>query len=113
MLNILLGVGIGGALMSVSSSQKKHAKHPDRPMRYRPYKIQVGGTLLVSAITVLVTLIVLLIVVPSNKWVMSRRIGWGLISIWTVSTAVNLGVEMTGSWGDISAFAPGLLGIGG
>lgn len=78
-------------------------------MRYRPYKIQVGGTLLVSAITVLLTLIVLLIVVPTNKWVMSRRIGWGLISIWVVSTAINLGVEMSGSWGDVSAF----LGLGG
>ncbi|KAM7191547.1 Sodium/calcium exchanger domain containing protein [Naviculisporaceae sp. PSN 640] len=109
MLNILLGVGIGGALMSISSSRKRHAKHPDQPVRYKPYKIQVGGTLLVSAITVLLTLIVLLIVVPSNKWVMSRRIGWGLISIWAISTAINLGVEMSGCWGEVSAF----LGLGG
>ncbi|KAK4220171.1 Sodium/calcium exchanger protein-domain-containing protein [Rhypophila decipiens] len=111
MLNILLGVGIGGALMGVSNARKRHAKHPDKPMIYRPYKIQVGGTLLVSAITVLLTLIVLLIVVPSNKWVMSRRIGWGLIGIWCVSTAVNLGVEMSGSWGDVSAILDGLGGL--
>jgi len=101
MLNILLGVGVGGAWMGISSAQHKHKKHPDRPLVYKPYRIQVGGTLMVSAITVLLTLIILLVVVPSNKWVMSRKIGWGLIAIWTVSTAVNLVVEMTGWWGDV------------
>jgi sodium/potassium/calcium exchanger 6 len=39
-----------------------------------------------------------------NKWVMTRKIGWGLIILWSVSTVVNLAVEITGVWGD-SAFA--------
>ncbi|KAK3694974.1 Sodium/calcium exchanger protein-domain-containing protein [Podospora appendiculata] len=102
MLNILLGVGIGGAWMTVRSATKSHKKHPDRPLRYKPYRIQVGGTLMISAVTVLLTLIILLIVVPSNKWVMSRRIGLGLITIWAVSTAANVLIECFGIWADVS-----------
>lgn len=102
MLNILLGVGIGGAWMGIASANKKHLKHPHKPIHYKPYRIQVGGTLLISALTVLLTLIVLLMVVPLNKWIMSRRIGWMLITIWSVSTVVNLVIEMTGAWADVS-----------
>lgn len=102
MLNILLGVGIGGAWMTIKAANKDHERHPDSPIRYKPYHIQVGGTLLISAVTVLLTLIVLLIAVPSNKWVMSRKIGWGLIAIWTLSTIINLVVEMTGVWSDVA-----------
>lgn len=98
MLNILLGVGIGGAWMGISSANKKHKKHPDRPLQYKPYKIEVGGTLMVSAITVLLTLVFLLVVVPSNNWMMTRKIGYGLIAIWTVSTVLNLVFELTGAW---------------
>ncbi|KAK4136393.1 hypothetical protein BT67DRAFT_339225, partial [Trichocladium antarcticum] len=102
MLNILLGVGIGGAWMGIRSANKHHRKHPDVPLHYKPYHIQVGGTLMVSTITVLLTLIILLIVVPSNNWIMSRKIGWGLIGIWTVGTIVSLVVEMTGAFSDVS-----------
>ncbi|KAK0731699.1 Sodium/calcium exchanger protein-domain-containing protein [Lasiosphaeris hirsuta] len=102
MLNILLGVGIGGAWMGISSADKRHLKHPERPIHYKPYKIQVGGTLMISAISVLLTLIILLIAVPSNKWVMSRKIGWGLIGLWTVGTVINLVIELTGYWSDVS-----------
>jgi sodium/potassium/calcium exchanger 6 len=101
MLNILLGVGIGGAWMIISSANEKHRKHPDQPTEYKTYRIEVGGTLLISAVTVLITLVTLLIVVPWNKWVMSRKIGWGLIAIWTVGTIVNLVVEVTGTWSDV------------
>ena len=88
--------------MTISSAQEKHDKNTDTPIKYKPYHIQVGGTLLISAITVLLTLIVLLIVVPSNKWMMTRKIGWGLIGIWTVGTIVNLAVELTGALSDVS-----------
>ncbi|KHE81938.1 hypothetical protein GE21DRAFT_2458, partial [Neurospora crassa] len=98
MLNILLGIGLGGAWMIVSSANKRHAKHPELPFRYKPYKLQVGGTLMISAITVLVTLVSLLILVPSNGWVMNKRIGWTLIGIWTLGTVFNLVVETTGIW---------------
>jgi sodium/potassium/calcium exchanger 6 len=102
MLNILLGVGIGGAWMGIARANKKHKKHPDSPLIYKPYRIQVGGTLMISAITLLLTLIVLLIVVPSNNWLMSRKIGWGLITIWSIGTIINLVTELTGVWSDVS-----------
>jgi solute carrier family 24 (sodium/potassium/calcium exchanger), member 6 len=102
MLNILLGVGIGGAWMTTSKANHKHAKHPDEPLRYKPYHIQVSGSLMISAITVLLTLLFLLIVVPMNKWVMSRKIGFSLIGIWVVSTVVNVIIEATGTWKDVA-----------
>lgn len=98
MLNILLGIGLGGAYQIVRAANKKHSKHPDKPLEYKAYHIQVGDTLLVSAIVLLVTLFVLLIVVPISKWTMTRRIGWGLIGLWVVGTIVNLVIELTGPW---------------
>jgi len=100
MLNILLGIGISGLYMTTKEADEKHHKHPNKKMKYKPYEIEVSGTLMVSAITLLVTLVGLLIVVPLNKWVMSRRIGWGLIILWGISTIINVGVEVSGVWGD-------------
>ncbi|KAI1858345.1 uncharacterized protein JN550_012710 [Neoarthrinium moseri] len=102
MLNILLGVGLGGAYQIIQSSNKHHLKHPDKPFKYKSYHIQVGGTLMVSAVVLLVTLLVLLIVVPANRWVMTRKIGWGLIALWAIGTIVNLVIEVTGVWQDVA-----------
>ncbi|CAM1506556.1 Fc.00g061970.m01.CDS01 [Cosmosporella sp. VM-42] len=102
MLNILLGIGIGGVIMMVQKANSKHHKHPGKPVKYKPYRVQVGGTLMVSAIALLITLLGLLIVVPMNKWILSRKIGWGLITLWTVSTIINVIVEVTGVWGDMA-----------
>lgn len=102
MLNILLGIGLGGAFQIVRAANKKHAKHPDRPFEYKTYHIQVGDTLLVSAIVLLITLFVLLVVVPMNKWMMTRRIGWGLIALWALGTVVNLVIELVGPGRTIS-----------
>ncbi|KAI9818217.1 MAG: hypothetical protein M1827_000842 [Pycnora praestabilis] len=101
MLNILLGIGLSGLYMTVSDGEHRHEKHPHRPMKYKPYQIEVSSTLMVSAVTLLVTLVGLLIVVPWNGWRMDRRIGWGLIGLWIVSTIGNLVVEITGFGGDI------------
>ncbi|KAG6004451.1 hypothetical protein E4U21_001073 [Claviceps maximensis] len=98
MLNILLGIGIGGVLMTVQHANKKHAKHPEKPIQYGPYSVEVGPTLLISTITLLLMLILLLILVPLNKWILSRKIGWGLIALWTVSTIANVVVELSGVW---------------
>jgi sodium/potassium/calcium exchanger 6 len=98
MLNILLGIGIGGVLMMVQNANQKHAKHPDKPVRYGPYSVKVGPTLMISAVTLLIILVLLLIVVPLNKWILSRKIGWGLIALWTLSTIANVVVEVTGVW---------------
>jgi len=100
MLNILLGIGISGLYMTITEADKKHDKHPNKKIKYKPYEVEVSGTLMISAITLLVTLVGLLIVVPMNKWMMTRKIGWGLIILWSISTVINLAVEITGFWGD-------------
>ena len=55
--------------------------------------------MLISSVTLLVMLLLLLILVPLNKWILSRKIGWCLIALWTVSTILNVVVEVTGIWG--------------
>lgn len=100
MLNILLGIGISGLYMTIKEANDKHHKHPGKKYKYKPYQIEVSGTLMISAISLLITLVGLLIAVPLNKWMMSRRIGWGLIILWSISTIVNLAVEISGVWGD-------------
>ena len=98
MLNILLGIGISGLYMTVQAGEKRHEKHPSRPLKYKPYQIEVGGTLVISGITLLVTLAGLLIVVPLRGWMMDRKVGWGLIILWSLSTVGNVIVEILG-WG--------------
>lgn len=102
MLNILLGIGIGGVFMMVQRANHKHQTDPDSPYKYKPYRVQIGGTLMISAITLLITLVGLLIIVPLNKWVLSRKIGWGLITLWCISTVINIIVEVTGVWGEMA-----------
>ncbi|KAG0650615.1 cation exchanger [Hyphodiscus hymeniophilus] len=102
MLNILLGIGVSGLYMTITEADKKHNKHPNKEIKYKPYEVEVSGTLMISAITLLVTLVGLLIVVPLNKWMMTRKVGWGLIILWSISTVINLAVEITGFWGDVA-----------
>ncbi|ESZ98915.1 hypothetical protein SBOR_0773 [Sclerotinia borealis F-4128] len=100
MLNILIGIGVSGAYMTIKEANHKHSKHPYKDIKYKPYQIEVSGTLMVSAITLLITLVGLLIAVPMNNWIMSRKIGWGLIILWSISTVINLAVEVSGVFGD-------------
>lgn len=99
MLNILLGIGISGLYLTISRGAHKHAKHPDKPIKYKPYDIEVSTTLMISGVTLLVTLIGLLIMVPLNGWRMDRKIGLGLITLWTLSTIGNVIVEILGYGG--------------
>ncbi|KAL2392083.1 hypothetical protein ABEF93_001402 [Exophiala dermatitidis] len=100
MLNILLGIGIGGMYMTIHKATHKHAKHPHKPIKYKPYQIDVSTTLIISGVTLLVTLLGLLVVVPLNGWKMDRKIGLGLIALWTLSTVGNVVVEILGYGGD-------------
>ena len=102
MLNILLGIGISGLYMTINGGQHRHDKHPERPLKYKPYHIEIGGTLLISGVTLLVTLLGLLIVVPLRGWRMDRKVGCGLIVLWTLSTIGNVIVEVVGWGGEIS-----------
>lgn len=96
MLNILLGIGLGGLYMTIRDGNGRHDKHPGRPIKYKPYQIEVGGTLIISGVTLLITLVGLLTAVPLNKWVMDKRIGWGLVALWCISTFGNVVMEITG-----------------
>jgi len=98
MLNILLGIGLSGLYMTITNGEKRHEMHPGRPVKYKPYQIEVGGTLLISGITLLVTLAGLLVVVPLRGWRMDRQVGWGLITLWVLTTIGNVIVEVLG-WG--------------
>merc|ERR1712098_335053 len=89
MLNILLGIGLSGIYMTIKGANHKHAKHPGNHIEYKPYEIEVSGTLMISGVTLLVTLVGLLLVVPLNGWRMDRRVGIGLIALWTLSTVGN------------------------
>jgi len=96
MLNILLGIGLSGSYILIRGAEHRHARHPDKGLKYKTYHIEVSNTLLVSGATLLVTLLGLLIAVPLNKWVLSRKIGWALIALWTLSTIGNVVLEVTG-----------------
>ena len=101
MLNILLGIGISGLYLTIHGGERRHHKHPDEPMKYKPYHIEIGGTLLISGVTLLVTLLALLVVVPLRGWRMDRKFGSGLIVLWTLSTIGNVIVEVAGWGGEI------------
>ncbi|KAI1110521.1 hypothetical protein F5Y14DRAFT_465608 [Nemania sp. NC0429] len=102
LLNILLGIGLGGAYQTIHAANKHHAKHPDEPFQYAPYHIEVTASLMVSTLALLTTLFALLVVVPLNRWMMTRKIGIGLIVLWTASTVANLAIEITGVWQDVA-----------
>ena len=104
MLNILLGIGVSGLYITFRHGAKSHHKHPHRPIKYKPYEIEVSTTLMISGITLLVTLVGLLIVVPLNGWKMDRKIGVGLICLWGLSTIGNVIMEIMGYGGELSAF---------
>lgn len=96
LMNILLGIGLSGIYTSWNGADARHRKHPDRPVKYKPYLLDISTTLMISAVTLLITLLVLLIVVPLNGWMMDRKVGVGLIALWSIGTVVNLIVELTG-----------------
>ena len=106
MLNVLLGIGLSGLYMTIHDSNGRHDRHPDRPRKYKAYQIEIDGTLVISGITLLITLAGLLIVVPLNKWMLDRKIGWGLLILWCGSTIGNLIVESTGLNRDLARSGP-------
>ena len=96
MLNILLGVGVSGMYLTIQGAHSHKHRHANAPIKYKPYQIEVSKTLMISGATLLVTLLGLAIAVPLNQWKMDRKIGWGLISLWTLSTILNVVVEVAG-----------------
>jgi sodium/potassium/calcium exchanger 6 len=96
MLNILLGVGCSGLYLTIKGAKDTQSHHPDRKLKFKPYHIEVSRTLMISGVTLLVTLVGLLVVVPLRRWKMDRFIGWGLVALWSISTVSNVLVEVLG-----------------
>ncbi|RAK87917.1 sodium/calcium exchanger protein [Aspergillus costaricaensis CBS 115574] len=88
MLNILLGIGLGGLYMTMNANPEAIAATGGS------YEIEVSKVLVISGATLLITLIGLLIVVPLNKWRMDQKIGWGLVVLWVISTVGNVLAEL-------------------
>ncbi|KAJ5952409.1 uncharacterized protein N7479_010822 [Penicillium vulpinum] len=95
MLNILLGIGLGGLYMTLNggNQRQEEALHGITPVQV-PYEIAISKVLIISGVSLLVILVGLLIIVPMNNWRMDRRIGWGLIAVWCVSTLGNVIAEV-------------------
>jgi sodium/potassium/calcium exchanger 6 len=95
MLNILLGIGMGGLYMTLHSSVEATTTSTIAQLsRHAPYKITISKNLMISGVTLLITLVGLLIIVPLNHWKMDRKIGCGLIVLWSLSTLGNVIVEI-------------------
>ncbi|KXT00060.1 hypothetical protein AC578_5785 [Pseudocercospora eumusae] len=101
MLNILLGVGLSGSYILIRGAERRYEKHPHKGLKFHSYQIEVSKTLIVSGITLLITLVGLLVAVPLNKWILSKRIGWALIALWCISTIFNVVIEVTGLLGGV------------
>ncbi|KAL1393381.1 sodium/calcium exchanger protein-like protein [Phyllosticta capitalensis] len=102
MLNILLGIGLSGCYMTIKKAERSHDKHPDHPVKFKPYHLDVDSTLVISGATLLVTLLGLLALVSMRKWRMDRLVGSCLVVLWVLSTAGNLVAEITGFRSDLS-----------
>lgn len=81
MLNILLGVGLSGSYIIYQNEGK-------------PYHVDMGKTLVVSGVSLLIVLVATLILVPLNGYWMNRRLGAGLIAAYGVVLATNIAVEI-------------------
>lgn len=81
MLNILLGLGLSGSYIIY-----KNGGHP--------YHVEVGRTLMVSGVSLLLVLIATLILVPMNGYWMNRKLGAGLIAAYSVVLSINIAVEV-------------------
>lgn len=79
MLNILVGIGVSGLLVMPA---------------HGTYTVEISHTLVISAITLLATLLFLLVSIPLNKWEMSRTIGIVAVAFWVLSTGLNVIIEI-------------------
>ena len=72
MLPVSTGIGLSGSYMVIKND-------------YKPLKVHMGRTLLVSGVGLLLILVSTLILVPCNGYWMNKKLGAGLILAYTVS----------------------------
>ncbi|KAK9247687.1 Sodium/calcium exchanger protein-domain-containing protein [Lipomyces tetrasporus] len=85
MLNILIGIGVSGIIILPNGSD-----YTDDDA----YNIEIAPSLIISAATLFLNLLLFLTCVPLNKWRMTRIIGIASVSLWVVGTCVNVGLEI-------------------
>lgn len=83
LLNVLVGIGFSGLVVM-------HHKHD-----YSGYRFELSNTLFISSATLMLTVLFLSVAIPLNNWVFSKPLGVTTISIWAVSTALNVYLETT------------------
>ncbi|ONH65896.1 Sodium/potassium/calcium exchanger 6, mitochondrial [Cyberlindnera fabianii] len=83
LLNILLGIG-GSALYVIPTSGEN-------------IKLHISWTLIISAVTLLINLVFLLLAVPANGWYMDKTIGVTMIGLWSCATLVCVVLEWLNS----------------
>lgn len=96
MMNILLGIGLSGSYITINGARKRQSKHPGREVEFRPYRVHISSTLVVSGAALMVTLAWLMFIVPLRRWRMDRFIGWSLVALWATSTIGNVVMEVVG-----------------
>ncbi|KAK9487002.1 Sodium/calcium exchanger protein-domain-containing protein [Lipomyces starkeyi] len=85
MLNILIGIGVSGIIILPNSSD-----YTDDDA----YNIEIAPSLIISAATLFLNLLLFLTCVPLSKWRMTRTIGIASVSLWVVGTGVNVVLEI-------------------
>ncbi|KAG5359984.1 putative cation exchanger C3A12.06c [Yarrowia sp. C11] len=81
LLNVLVGIGVSGLIVTSS---------PGHAVKNGSYHIEISGTLIISAATLFLTLVITMVMVPLARWHMTKTIGVTIITIWTLSTIVNV-----------------------
>ncbi|KAK9490845.1 Sodium/calcium exchanger protein-domain-containing protein [Lipomyces doorenjongii] len=85
MLNILIGIGVSGIILLPNSSA-----YTDDDA----YNLEIAPSLIISAATLFLNLLLFLTCVPLSKWRMTRTIGIASVSLWIVGTCINVGLEI-------------------
>ncbi|KAK9372811.1 Sodium/calcium exchanger protein-domain-containing protein [Lipomyces chichibuensis] len=85
MLNILIGIGVSGIIILPNSSgyDDDYA-----------YNLEIAPSLIISAATLFLNLLLFLTCVPLSKWRMTRTIGIASVSLWIIGTCINVVLEI-------------------
>ncbi|KAK9369396.1 Sodium/calcium exchanger protein-domain-containing protein [Lipomyces kononenkoae] len=85
MLNILIGIGVSGIIILPGGSDYTNDD---------AYRLEIAPSLIISAATLFLNLLLFLTCVPLNKWRMTRAIGFASVTLWIVGTCINVVLEI-------------------
>ncbi|KAK7205973.1 Sodium/calcium exchanger protein-domain-containing protein [Myxozyma melibiosi] len=88
MLNILVGIGVSGLILLPGISDYTDGD---------AYELEIAPSLIISAATLFLNLLLYLVWVPYSGWRMTRVIGAASIGLWALGTSINLVLEVVSS----------------